>query len=227
VIVEALKSDALAMIGIPSEEIIALYQEAVGAIYPLLSDVWSTMDGLKLYLQQLGNTDIQARYYNGWTHGHYVTSIFVFCPDGTIPITLFNVPGSVHDSQVAHWGRVYDKLGDVFDDTGGKCTVDSAFGKVNRPFLIKSSQDYLVPCQLTMSRGRISSKSDRQHRIQSSFPCLKDTSVYEDTGERRILMKMVCLLYNLRARTVGRINQIKNVFMRHLGVNANNEMNMM
>ena len=78
-----------------------------------------------------------------------------------------------------------------------------------------------------MSRGRISSKSDRQHRIQSSFPCLKDTSVYEDTGERRILMKMVCLLYNLRARTVGRINQIKNVFMRHLDVNANNEMNMM
>ena len=51
--------------------------------------------------------------------------------------------------------------------------------------------------------------------------------MYEDTGERRILMKMVCLLYNLRARTVGRINQIKNVFMRHLDVNANNEMNMM
>ena len=50
--------------------------------------------------------------------------------------------------------------------------------------------------------------------------------VYEDKGERHILMKMVCLLYNLRARTVG-INQIKNVFMRHLDVNANNEMNMM
>jgi hypothetical protein len=62
--------------------------------------------------------------------------------------------------------------------------------------------------------------------IQSSFPRLKDMLVYEDTGERRILMKMVCLLYNLRARTVG-INQIKNVFMTHLDVNANNEMNMM
>ena len=62
--------------------------------------------------------------------------------------------------------------------------------------------------------------------IQSSFPRLKDTFVYEDTGERCILMKMVCLLYNLRARTVG-INQTRNVFMRHLDVNANNEMNMM
>ena len=39
-------------------------------------------------------------------------------------------------------------------------------------------------------------------------------------------MKMVRLLYNLRARTVG-ITQIKNVFMRHLDVNANNDMNMM
>ena len=238
VIVEALKSDALAMIAIPSEEIIVSYQEAVGAIYPLLSDVWSTMDGLKLYLQQSGNSEIQARYYNGWTHGHYVTSIFVFCPDGTIPIAFFNVPGSVHDSQVAHWGRVYDKLGAVYANTGGKCTVDSAFGKVNRPFLIKSSQDYLVSAMPTRHEQRVDIQRKRQatsmrqaaewgmRAIQSSFPRLKDTFVYEDTGERRILMKMVCLLYNLRARTVG-INQIKNVFMTHLDVNANNEMNMM
>jgi hypothetical protein len=238
VIVEALKSDALAMIAIPSEEIIVSYQEAVGAIYPLLSNVWSTMDGLKLYLQQSGNSEIQARYYNGWTHGHYVTSIFVFFPDRTIPIAFFNVPGSVYDSQVAHWGRVYDKLGAVYADTGGKCTVDSAFGKVNRPFLIKSSQDYLVSAMPTRHEQRVDIQRKRQatsmrqaaewgmRAIQSSFPRLKDMLVYEDTGERRILMKMVCLLYNLRARTVG-INQIKNVFMTHLDVNANNEMNMM
>ena len=62
--------------------------------------------------------------------------------------------------------------------------------------------------------------------IQSSFPSLKDTFIYEDTGEHRILMKMVCLLYNLRAHTVG-INQIKNVFMKHLNEDANNEFNMM
>ena len=62
--------------------------------------------------------------------------------------------------------------------------------------------------------------------LQSSFPRLKDTFVYKDTSEHCILMKMVCLLYNLRARTLG-INQIKNVFMSHLNVDANNEMNMM
>jgi hypothetical protein len=57
--------------------------------------------------------------------------VFVSCPDRTILIAFFNVPGSVHDSQVAYWGRVYDKLGAVYDETGGKYTVDSAFGKVN------------------------------------------------------------------------------------------------
>ncbi len=60
-----------------------------------------------------------------------MTSVFVSCPDRTILIAFFNVPGSVHDSQVAYWGRVYDKLGAVYDETGGKYTVDSAFGKVN------------------------------------------------------------------------------------------------
>ncbi len=73
------------------------------------------MYGLKLYLQQSGNTDIQERYYNGWTHDHLVTSVFCFCPDGTISIAFFNVPGSVHDSQVAEFGKIYDKLEGVSD----------------------------------------------------------------------------------------------------------------
>jgi hypothetical protein len=87
-------------------------------------------------------------------HGHYVAPKFVFCSDGTIPIAFFNVPRSVHDSQVANWGRMYDKLGAMYDKTGGKCTDDSAFGKVNRPFLIKLSQDYLVSTMPTCQEQR-------------------------------------------------------------------------
>ena len=64
----------------------------------------------KLHLQASGNSDIQERFYNGWTQDHYVTSVFCFCPDGTIPIAFFNVPGSVHDSQVAEMGQIYQKL---------------------------------------------------------------------------------------------------------------------
>jgi len=161
-----------------------------------------------------------------------------FLPGRTIPISFFNVPGSVHDSQVAHWGKVYDKFEAVYDETGGKCTVDSVFGKVNNPFLIKSSQDYHVSTMPTCEEQRLDLQRKRQatlmrqaaewgmRAIQSSFPCLKDTFVYEDTGERHILMKMLCLLYNLRARSVG-INQIKNVFMKQLEEDTNNEVGMM
>ena len=59
------------------------------------------MDDLKLFLQQSGNAIIQERYYNGLTHDNYVTSVFCFCPNGTIPISFFNIPESVQDSQVA------------------------------------------------------------------------------------------------------------------------------
>jgi len=144
----------------------------------------------------------------------------------------------MHDSQAAHWGRVYDKLGAMYNDTGGKCTVDSAVRKVNPPFLIKLSQNYLVSAMATHQEQRLDIQRKRQatsmrqaaewgmRAIQSSFPRLKDTFLYEDMGEHRILMKMVCLLYNLCVPTVG-IDQMKNVFMSHLNVDANNELNTM
>ena len=53
------------------------------------------------------------------------------------------------------------------------------------------------------------------HSVQSSLPRLKDTFIYEEGGERRIMLKMVVLLNNLRARMVG-INQIKNIYMLQL-----------
>ena len=89
---------------------------------------------------------------------------------------------------------MYDKLGAVYADTGGKCTVDSAFGKVNRPFLIQSSQDYLMSTMPTRHEQRVDIQRKRQatsmrqatewemRAIQSSFPHLKDTFVYEDKG---------------------------------------------
>jgi hypothetical protein len=66
-----------------------------------------------------------------------------FCPDGTIPIVFCNTPGTIHDSQVADYGDIYDKLELVYLQDGAKCTVDSAFGNVSREFLIKSSQEII------------------------------------------------------------------------------------
>ena len=57
--------------------------------------------------------------------------------------------------------------------------------------------------------------------LQSSFPRLKDRMIYEETGERKIIMKMMILLFNLRSRQVG-INQILNTYMPALQRNADN-----
>lgn len=229
IVVLALKSDPDAAVSLPSLEKIREYQSAIAEKYPALSGVWCTMDGLKLRLQQSGDFVIQAKYYNGWTHDHYVSSVFVFCPDGTIAICSYNLPGILHDSTIAEWGGVYKKLKAVYEMSDGKCTVDSAFNcRKYGDFLIKSSQsnpytnnlnDYLVNRDATSMRQ---AAEWGMRMIQSSFPRMKDRFVYEEYGERRVMMKMLLLLYNLRARRVG-INQILNTYMPNLRTDANKE----
>ena len=48
--------------------------------------------------------------------------------------------------------------------------------------------------------------------LQGSFPRLTNRFRFEEKGERGIMLKMMVLAYNLRARMVG-INQIRNVYM--------------
>ena len=59
------------------------------------------------------------------------------------------------------------------------------------------------------------------HASQSSFPHLKERFIYEERGERRIILKMMILLYNVRARRVG-MNQIRNTYMAALNVDPDN-----
>ncbi len=56
--------------------------------------------------------------------------------------------------------------------------------------------------------------------VQSSFPRLKDRILYEERGERKLLLLSLFLIYNIRTRMVG-INQILNVYMPYLNRNAN------
>ena len=49
---------------------IALFKEAITVKHSLLVDCYCMVDGLKLYLQQAGDSVIQSRFYNGWKHDH-------------------------------------------------------------------------------------------------------------------------------------------------------------
>jgi len=181
------------------------------------------MDGLKLSIESASGFEEQGRYYNGWTHGHYVSAVIVFCPDGTIPIVAYNVPGSVHDSMIAEWGGVYDKLEKVYERCGGKCTVDSAFGSARYDFLIKSSQvsnggveDYIVNSEATSMRQ---SAEWGMGLLKTSFPRMRDRLRFDDLGERKLTFRMCFWLFNYRSNTVS-INQIKNVYMPDMNSNA-------
>ena len=58
--------------------------------------------------------------------------------------------------------------------------------------------------------------------LQTSFPLVKDRFVYKERGEQRLYLKMLVLLYNMRAGMVS-INQIRNTYMKHLTRNANED----
>jgi DDE superfamily endonuclease len=213
-----------AAIKIPEEDKIKEFQAAIASKHPVLNGVWCTMDGLKLYLEQAGNVLIQERFYNGWKCDHFVSGVFVFCPDGTIPIAAYNYPGCFHDSTIAAWGRIYNKLEGVFRSVNGKCTVDSAFGKVNHQFLVKSGRtDFMNGHEIEVNWEATKMRQSAEwgmRALQASFPRLKDRLIYEEKGERKMILKMLILLYNFRARRVG-INQILSTYMPHLQANAN------
>ena len=174
---------------------------------------------------------VRRRYHSGevlWTHDHYVSSVLCFCPDGTIPIAYINVPGSVHDSQIADYGNIFDKLEMVYQRDGGQCTVDSAFGNMNREFLIKSSQELI---HIRSSRARNIARDATSMRqsaewgmraFQSSMPRIKDRMKFEERGERKVTLTVMILLYNLRARMIG-INQLRSFYMGALYRDANVE----
>jgi hypothetical protein len=189
---------------IPISKKIVEYNEMVRNWHPFLTDVWCTMDDLKLTLEQSGDALIQERFYNGWTHDHYVSSVLCFCPDGTIPIAYINIQeGAVHDSQIANYGNIHDKLEAVYRLDGGQCTIDSAFGNIRREFLIKSSQE-LIHIQSYRAR-RIARDATSMHQsvewgmqaFQSLMPCIKDRVTLEERGERKVTLTMMILLWSI------------------------------
>lgn len=226
-VLKVLAGDELAKVRMPTENEIEAYKETFSRKYSLLGDVYCVADGLKLHLEQSKDFIIQNMYYNGWTHDHYVGNVIVFAPSGLIIACAYNAPGSFHDSLIAEWGNVYEKLEKWYDETGGRCVVDSAFAKGTYPFLIKSAQDPLLAGDDVTSVIRFQqATSARQasewgmRAFQGSFPRMKDRFVYEEKGERKLMLLSTILLFNLRTRLVG-INQILNSYMPHLGVEAN------
>jgi hypothetical protein len=130
-------------------------------------------------------------------------SVMCFCLDGTIPIVFCNIPGTIHNSQVADYGDIYNKLELVYLQDRAKCTVDSAFGNVSREFLIKSLHEIIhikdsMECGIARDATSVRQSAEWGMRaFQLSMPCLKDCMKFETCGEQRVTLTMMILLHNL------------------------------
>jgi len=74
-------------------------------------------------------------FFNGWTHSHCMTNLFIFAPDGIVIAGVVNAPGSVHDSSLAEWGGIYQLLVANHERNGGWCVMDSAFASVHESII--------------------------------------------------------------------------------------------
>ena len=223
-----LSRDPESQVKAPTVAEVRFYQAAIGEKYPLCADVWGAADGLKLLIQGTEDEAKQNKNYNGWTHGHYINSCFVFAPDGKIRVCLLNAPGTFHDSTMTDYG-VYDAMEAVYDATGGKVVVDSAFKVSAKNFLIRSAQQDPQDARgLLLNRQATSIRQLSEwgmRMIQGSFPRLKDPLKFEEKGDRKIILRLMVHLYNFQTAQVG-INQIMNSFMEkrgHFGGEAINE----
>ena len=120
ILVAILKADPKSEVQMPDAAEIALFKEAIAAKHSLLVDCYCMVDGLKLYLQQSGDSVIQSRFYNGWKQDHFVANIFAFALNGSIIACTLNAPGTWHDSTLAHWGPMYSKLQSIGKITTAK-----------------------------------------------------------------------------------------------------------
>ncbi|CAB9513917.1 expressed unknown protein [Seminavis robusta] len=212
-------------VAIPTDEKIERLKAAVNQRHPALVNVYCVADGLKLLFERHDDLDEQSMYYNGWTHDHYITNLFVFSIDGYIIHCILNAPGSMHDSTLASYGGTYELLEAIYNRTGGVCCVDSAFTAANNPFLVKSSENFSTAESAEEIIVRDQATSLRQaaewgmRALQGAFPRLKDRIHLEENGERLIILKLMTCLYNARITLVG-LNQLQNTYVPHWSVDA-------
>ena len=213
-LLHALSRDVDSKVLIPTISQVKFFQEVIGAKYPLCSDVWAAADGLKLLIQKSTDERKQNMHYNGWKSGHYINCVFVYTPDGKIALCVLNAPGTFHYSTMAHYG-IYEGMERIYELCEGKVVVDSAFKISDGDYLIKSSQcDPFDNDALRLNRQATTIRQLSEwgmRMIQAAFPRLKEALIYEEKGDRMVILRLMVNLYNFHCHHIG-INIIQNSY---------------
>ena len=106
-----------------------------------------------------------------------------------------------------------------YSGTGANVVVDSDFKIGNKYYLVKSSQQGPTDGH-TLLLNRATSICKLSERgiwmIGGSFPRLKDPLKFEELGEKKVILKLMVLLYNYQTSQLD-INQIMSSFCEQTG----------
>ncbi len=181
------------------------------------------VDGLNLLIFDPGDPDEQNAYYNGWLSDCYCSQLFVFAPDGRIIFAVLNCPGSWHDAKIARIGGLWSVLRKKMGP-GMYIVGDSAFP-------VNPETDHRIvrtrkACEVDISQNEVDGARDLRTQsaitcvrqaaewgmraIKSAFPRLK-SCLTSDERQRRVLLRVIVRLFNLRTEREGR-NQIRSVY---------------
>ena len=186
------------------------------------------VDGLNLPVRESSDYFEQNANYNGWLAGCYVSSIFVYGPDGTVIWARCNMPGSWHDAHCARglFEAILETPGFVRD---GMCIVgDTAFPRtaemrghivtpkrqdeMDRLFLDGATEQELVALKVAHNDATTVRQAAEwgMRQLQSGFARLRLPLPLKPES-RRLILDTCVLLHNLRVRKVG-LSQIRTVY---------------
>jgi len=217
-LLRALRNDPRARVSLPesSGQIQELF-DAIHEAHPHLISVYASLDGLKTVIEHTRSWRKQRAFCNKYGQVTLVSSCFVFLPDGTIGAYAVGGPGILSDSDLAWYGKIYDKLQRVYHQFRGRAVADSAF-RVDHtlPYIIRCGENLdLEGVDIIVNEEAISLRQSSEwgmRGLQGAFPRLKDPLQYEEYGRRHEILEMLALLFNFRTRLVG-LNHIRSTYM--------------
>jgi hypothetical protein len=117
----------------------------------------------------------------------------------------------MHDSTMASWGGLYEKVDDLYTLRGAKIVVDSAFASDWRQSVYKSCQRNIdnqgndrQNLQIQRQATAVRQMSEWGMRgLHTLFPRLKDRIIYKENGEQRLIMDCSCTYITIGLLLLG------------------------
>lgn len=139
-LVHALSKDEKARLKMPTEEEVVFLNINIRKNCSTITFLYAVADGLKLILEQAGDSVNKEMFYYDWTHDHYVGNV-PFLRLTAASYTALSIPiGKIHYSCISGWGCMYEKLEVEFNCTGGRIFVYFTFSLGTYPYLIRPPQ---------------------------------------------------------------------------------------